>query len=96
MKIRNEGKAKIYFNGGILEPNSVVEFTGNAEKIGAALLMNYPFLVNLDSIKPVKVTTVVTDEKESLVAEAKKLGVKGNVEGMKVETLKAKIAALSN
>lgn len=50
MRIRNDGKAKIIFNGGVLEPGKCVIFKGEMEKVGAALLEAYPTrLIDLDA-----------------------------------------------
>lgn len=86
MRIKNNGKAVIYYNGGVLEPGRSVAFKDDAVKIGAALLSAYSFLEDLDNLED------DTESKSALVKKAKELGIRGNVEGMKEETLKAKIA----
>lgn len=93
MRIRNNGKAIIYFNEGALLPNKVFSFTGEMEKMGALLLSSYPDrLEDLDNIK----VDEEIDVKSALVSRAKELGIRGNVDGMKEETLKAKIAEAEN
>lgn len=86
------------FNGGCIAPGRVVDIKDMA--IAKALIKGYPGeLVAIDSLQVEVIEPVSkesnSDEKESLVAKAKELGVKGNVAGMKVETLKAKIAEAS-
>ena len=91
MRIRNESRRTFCFNGGSIAPKRVVDIENKA--IAEALIKAYPNeLVALDSLKA---EVIKDDEKAELVAKAKELGVKGNVEGMKLETLKAKIAELS-
>lgn len=51
MKIKNDGRCKIVFEGGELAPKQVAMFKGDAEKIGAKLLATYPFLTDLDNLK---------------------------------------------
>lgn len=60
MKIRNDGKCKITFNGGTLAPQEVAVFKGDAEKIGKALLESYKFLIDLDNLeeKVIEVKTI--------------------------------------
>lgn len=90
MRIKNESKRIFIFNGGSVAPYRVADIKDR--KVAEALLKCYPNdLVCLDNIK---VDTVVED-KAKLVEKAKELGVRGNVEGMKVETLKAKIASFA-
>lgn len=73
MKIRNDGKATIVFNGGQLEPKTVAVFKGEAEKIGAVLLSRYHFLTDLDNLKEEEVKVVeVTSEPESEKVEPEK------------------------
>lgn len=73
MKIRNDGRCKIVFNGGSLEPKAVAVFKGDAEKIGAVLLSRYSFLTDLDNLKEevVEVTTL-GEEAEETKAKSKK------------------------
>jgi hypothetical protein len=51
MKIKNDGRCKIVFDGGELAPKQVAVFKGEAEKLGAKLLSRYSFLVDLDNLK---------------------------------------------
>lgn len=51
MKIKNDGRCKIVFEGGELAPKQVAMFKGDAEKIGAKLLATYSFLTDLDNLK---------------------------------------------
>lgn len=51
MKIKNDGRCKIVFDGGELAPKQVAVFKGEAEKLGAKLLSRYTFLVDLDNLK---------------------------------------------
>ena len=64
MKIRNDGKSTIVFNGGQLEPKAVALFKGDAEKIGAILLSRYPFLTDLDNLPEVEVVEITSPEPE--------------------------------
>lgn len=74
MKIRNDGKATIVFNGGQLEPKTVAVFKGEAEKIGAVLLSRYHFLTDLDNLKEEEVKIVeVTSEPEPEKVEEEKV-----------------------
>lgn len=72
MKIRNDGKATIIFNGGRLEPKKVVSFKGDAEKIGKVLLSRYKSLTDLDNVEEVEVVEISSTEPE----EAKKVAPK--------------------
>lgn len=63
MKIRNDGKATVIFNGGKLEAGKVASFKGEAEKIGKILLERYKFLIDLDDVKEVEVVEVTLPEK---------------------------------
>lgn len=74
MRIKNVGKCKIIFNGGSLDAGQVAVFSGNAEKIGIALLKAYPNnLLDLDNIKQEEIVEVVIEEsKEKKAPEAPK------------------------
>lgn len=91
MKIRNDSNRVYCFNGGRIMPKRTVDIKD--EKIAKALLKGYPNELKCVDSEVVEVIEPA-DEKEDLVAKAKELGVKGNVDGMKVETLKSKIAEL--
>lgn len=78
MKIRNDGKSTIIFNGGRLDPKKVASFKGDAEKIGKILLSRYKFLTDLDNVEEVEVVEISSTKPE----EAK--------EGSKKEAPKAK------
>lgn len=79
MRIRNDGKAKIIFNGGVLEPGKCVIFKGEMEKVGAALLETYPSrLIDLDAVshEDVVVETLGEDEPKEETPAAKSEPVK--------------------
>lgn len=89
MRIRNESRRTFFFSGGSIAPKKVVDIKNEA--VAQALVKAYPNeLIALDKLK-----AEVIEDKAALIAKAKELGVTGNLEGMKVETLKAKIAAAS-
>lgn len=75
MRVKNVGKCRIIFNGGSLDAGQVAVFSGNAEKIGVALLKAYPNnLLDLDNIKQEELVEVVIEEpkEEAPVAPKKK------------------------
>lgn len=80
MKIRNDGKCTITFNGGTLAPKQVAVFKGDAEKVGEVLLKNYKFLIDLDNLKEevVEVKTIepVAEEPKEEIASPRKTGKK--------------------
>lgn len=99
MRILNKGQAKLIFNGGVLESGKVIEFKGDAQKIGAKLLKTYPnILKDLDNEK--LVTTVLGEDTPTQTAddELAKLREEANALGIQVhhkagvETLQKKIA----